>query len=72
MDNNMACRGTFNTCFSTAYILVLPTVFEQHDAEVPEVRVYTCCRFWHWLGDWAHVKNWIFVTSCYVMAGVHI
>ena len=59
-------------CFSTTYILVLPTVFEQHDAEVSEVRVYTCCRFWHWLGDCSRVKNWIFVTSCYVMAGVHI
>ena len=68
----MACRGTFNICFSITYILVLPTVFEQHDAEVPEVRVYTCCRFRHWLGDWARVKNWIFVTSCYVMTSVHI
>ena len=71
-EHYMACRGTFNICFSTTCILVLPTVFEQHDAEVPEVRVYTCCRFWHWLGDWACVKNWIFVTSCYVMASVHI
>ena len=71
-EQYIACRGTFNICFSTTCILVLPTVFEQHDAEVPEVRVYTCCRFWHWLGDWARVKNWIFVTSCYVMASVHI
>ena len=31
----MACTGTFNIYFSTTYILVLSTVFEQHDAEVP-------------------------------------
>ena len=70
----MACRGTFNICFSTTYILMLLTVFKQRDAEVSEVRVYTCCRrFWHWLGDWARAKNWIFVTWCtYVAAGVHI
>ena len=56
----MVCRGTFNICFSTTYILVWPTVFEQHDAEGPKYAFILAADFD--IGLVARAKNWIFVT----------
>ena len=53
----MACRGTFNICFSTIYILVLPTVLEQHDAEAPKCAFILAADFD--IGLVARAKSWI-------------